>query len=118
MTVAEAFARIEGWYQATTVPNRPQRNHNPGNLEFHSSMAAQYGATLETGVTHPRFAHFPTAEAGWQALNDLLSSPRYAGLTMEQAVNRFAPPCENQTVNYLHLVCQWTGRQASDLLGA
>jgi hypothetical protein len=114
LTVAQAIARVEGWYAQGKTANRPQRNNNPGDIEFHAWMTEKYDAILEQGTAHPRFACFPTAQAGWQALEDLLAGPHYAGLTLEAAVNRFAPPSENDTVNYVSAVCRWTGKQSTE----
>ena len=113
MTLAQAIARMEGWYAQGKVPNRPQRNLNPGDLNF-GTFAAKFGATNGD----PRFAVFPSADAGWAALEALLKSPLYVGLTLEEAINRFAPPSENETHVYVQFVTRWTGRQATDVLEA
>jgi hypothetical protein len=116
LTLAESIARVEGWYIQGTTPNRPQRNNNPGDLEYHAWMAEKYGATLETGHAANRFAVFPTADAGWAALGDLLKGPSYCKLTIAMAIDRFAPPCENNTANYKQLVSKWTGFNSSQLV--
>lgn len=113
MTLAEAIARMEGFYASGQVANRPQRNNNPGDIEF-GSFARQFGATSGD----PRFAIFPSAEDGFAALNALLRGPSYINLTIEEAVNRYAPPVENNTNLYVAAVCHWTGRQSSDTLGS
>lgn len=97
-------------------PNRPQRNNNPGNLNFASYMVGEYGAMLESGTPEPRFAHFPSPEVGFQALYDLLNGPRYSGLTIEAAINKYAPPVENNTTNYVKFVCSAVGCQPTDLV--
>ena len=116
-TLIEAIARIEGFYIAGS---RSQRNNNPGDLNFELYMAESYGATLETvpsGHTFtPRFAHFPNAGIGWAALHDLLSGPHYADLTIEAAINKYAPPVENQTQNYVQFVCRAVGCQPTDIV--
>ena len=99
---------MEGWYVIGATPNRPQRNNNPGDINF-GSFAEKFGATLETGTPHPRFACFPTAEQGWACLNALLSGPAYSGLTIQEAVNKYAPPVENDVNQYVALVTKWTG---------
>jgi hypothetical protein len=114
LTFAQALARMEGWYAQGSVPNRPQRNNNPGDLDFEPWQSG-FGAVLEGGVPEPRFAAFPTAEQGWAALNALLAGPSYASLTIEQAINRFAPSAENNTDGYIAAVCHWTGKQPGEL---
>jgi hypothetical protein len=117
LTLAQGIARMEGWYLKGDVPNRPQRNNNPGDVEF-DSFTRQFGATLETGEQHPRFACFPDAESGWRCLDALLRTPAYANLTLAQAINRYAPPVENATSEYVDLVSHWTGISAGTLLSA
>lgn len=116
LTIAQAIALVEGWFAHGAVANRPQRNNNPGDLEFHGWMTTRYGAVIETATVNPRFAHFPSPETGWQALEDLLATPSYQSLTIAQAVNRFAPPAENNDTMYVDSVCQWTGKSANDLI--
>jgi hypothetical protein len=119
MKLIEAIAHIEGFYAplgADGEPNRPQRNNNPGNLDFESWMVEKYRAKLEECTPHPRFAHFPSISIGFQALHDLLAGPHYSNLTVEQAINRYAPPSENNTTNYIEFVCHNVGCQPTDLV--
>ena len=116
LSIAQAIALIEGYYAGGAGPNRPQRNNNPGNLEYHAWMGERYGARLEDG-SHPRFAWFPSADTGFAALNDLLKSPAYARMSIAQAINRYAPPTENNTAGYVEHVCRWTGLNPSDIVG-
>lgn len=113
LTLAQAIARVEGWYAPGQVPNRPQRNNNPGDIEF-GPFAQRFGAVSGD----PRFAIFPTAECGFAALEALLKAPSYIGLTIEQAVNRFAPASENNVGMYVAACCHWTGRQPGDVLSS
>lgn len=112
LTIPQAIARMEGWYAQGQVPNRPQRNCNPGDIEF-SKFATKFGAV----AGDPRFAIFSSAEDGWAALIALLCEPDYATLTLEEAVNRYAPPIENRTDLYVAAVAHWTGRQPTDVIG-
>lgn len=100
LSLCEAIARMEGW----GVPNsRSRRNFNPGNICY-GNFAKRHGATGSDG----RFAIFPSAEVGFKALGELLGAA-YSGLTLEEAIKKYAPPNENDTTNYAHLVSQWTG---------
>jgi hypothetical protein len=112
MNILEAMARVEGFYVHGT---RPNRNNNPGDLEYHPWMAKFHNAVLEDGA-HPRFAKFPTPEDGWAALKALLEGHAYRGLTLEQTINRFAPGNENNTRAYVDAVCHFTGLQPSDVI--
>lgn len=113
LTVAQAIGRMEGWYSQGQVANRPQRNNNPGDIEFGPFTEAN-------GAIHgdPRFAVFPDAATGWAALQALLATPEYATLTIAEAVARYAPPSENNTDSYVASVCYWTGKQESDLVSS
>jgi hypothetical protein len=115
MTLCEAIARIEGFY----LPgSRPNRLNNPGDIEW-GAFARLNGATaLETpkGNEPARFAYFPTPEVGFAALHALLSGPAYCDLTIEQAINKYAPPSENNTLNYVTEVCGLCGCNPTDLV--
>lgn len=110
MTLAQAIARMEGFYAAGQVANRPQRNNNPGDIEF-GDFARLYGAT----AGDPRFAIFPNTDAGFQCLNALLNSSAYANLTLEEVINKYAPPVENNTALYVSAIAFWTGIQPNQI---
>ncbi len=78
--------------------NRCQLNHNPGNLRFAKQKEA-------TGQDNKGFAIFPDAPAGFRALHNQITLDRQRGLTVGQFVNKYAPPTENNTSNYLNFVC-------------
>jgi seryl-tRNA synthetase len=71
-TFLEAIAREEGFYAAGV--NRPKRNNNPGDLEWHQWMTV-YGSTQGD----PRYAIFPTPDMGFAALRHLFGFPLYKG---------------------------------------
>jgi hypothetical protein len=100
MTLLEAMARQEGFY---VKGSRPQRNNNPGDIEY-GKFARAHGAIGTDG----RFAIFPDAETGFAAMRALLASA-YKGLTVAEALNKYAPPVENETNVYLAHVCGWAG---------
>ena len=107
MELLEAMARQEGFY---LVGTRPARNNNPGDIED-GKFARAHGAIGTDG----RFAKFPTVQVGFDAMRALLLSA-YANSTLEQMLNHYAPPCENQTNIYLQRVCEWTGFKPGDLV--
>lgn len=110
MTFLEAVAREEGFYAKGT---RPQRNNNPGDLEFHPFL-------FHWGATHgdPRFAVFDTPGHGFAAMKSVFQSPHYKGLTVAQALNRWAPGVENSTSEYTANVCEWVGCSPNDVIDA
>jgi hypothetical protein len=101
MTLMEAIAREEGFYVARTLPNR---RNNPGDI-VEGTFAQAHGALPTDGS---RFAHFPSADVGFNAMRSLLNA-HYLGLTVSEALNKWAPPVENQTNSYIANVCKWTG---------
>ena len=123
MTLLQAIAHMEGFYELGT---RPQRNNSPGDLSW--GLEAE-----EFGATHgdPRFAVFPNVATGWLALQRWLSIPAklvnhpveglfldpngttlesgYLGATLAQVIHRFAPSSENNTDLYIATVAKNTG---------
>jgi hypothetical protein len=106
--VSRAIAQAEGFNAKSKKPNRPQRNHNPGDIEY-GPFAKAHGATGSDG----RFAIFPDDATGYKALDALLTSKKYAGLTISQAIARFAPSNENDTKSYAARVMKDTGATAT-----
>jgi hypothetical protein len=106
-TLLQAMAKQEGFYASGT---RPQRNHNPGDLEYHQ-FAINHGATGSDG----RYAIFPDDDTGFAAMRILLLE-HYKGLTLQQALDKYAPPAENETNIYLQHVCAWAECQPTDLI--
>ena len=101
MTFIEAIAKMEGF--GASPKNIPTRNNNPGDIVA-GKFTAAHGATGADG----RFAVFPDAETGFDALRALLVG-HYAGSTVREAINRYAPPIENDTDHYVNIVCKLSG---------
>jgi len=108
LTFIESIAKQEGYGVHGTLATVL---NNPGNIEW-GKFARAHGA-IQAG----RFAHFPSPEAGFKALKALLTSA-YLGLTVEEALNKWAPPVENQTDIYIKNVCEWTGFTPQTVLTA
>jgi hypothetical protein len=84
---------------------RAWRNNNPGNIEF-GDFARSRGAVGTDG----RFAVFPSYEDGRAAKEALLfESPSYRDRTIAGAINRYAPPSENDTRNYVGTITNALG---------
>lgn len=103
----EAIARQEGFGKPGV---RPTRNHNPGNLNY-GTLARGYGAISEDGAG---YAVFTSNMDGYAALGALLASPAYRGKTVQQAIEKYAPPKgdprgDNNVAVYVMNVCQWCG---------
>ena len=91
---------------------RNWRNNNPGNIQY-GDFAKRYGALGSDG----RFAIFPSYDAGRKAKEALLFEGKgYAGMNIQQAIYRYAPPNENNSQNYVNTVAAAAGVPASTLL--
>jgi hypothetical protein len=88
--VDDAYVTVE-----TRTGTRAFRNNNSGNI-VDGNFAQANGAIGTDG----RFAVFPDAAAGFQALSNLLTTPTYQNLTVDQAIARYALPNENDTAAY------------------
>lgn len=76
--------------------NRNWRNNNPGNIEY-GDFAKKNGAIGSDG----RFAIFPSYGSGRKAKENLIFSGKsYRNLDLMGAINRYAPPSENDTRKY------------------
>ncbi|EDV3452105.1 hypothetical protein S567_004260 [Salmonella enterica subsp. enterica] len=82
------------------------RNNNPGNLEY-SKTNPWLGQTGDDG----RFAKFETPEHGIRALGrNLLSYQRQGIDTVNDIINRWAPPSDNNNTDaYIQAVCAQLG---------
>ena len=115
----EAIAKMEGFGAALT--NIPTRLNNPGDIRAgqwancHGAIPA--GIDWQTGKVSA-YAVFPNPLAGWMALEALLSA-HYVGLTVFDAIQRYAPATDNNdTAKYVALVCKWTGKSPADVIEA
>jgi hypothetical protein len=115
MTVLEAMAHMEGFYQPGS---RAARNNNPLNMNFVPWEAELFGATLETpiGSETARFAHFPDSITGFNAARHRLGAFIEKGLSV--MLNVWAPPVENNVSAYLAGVTEMTGLTADTVLTA
>lgn len=113
MQYAEVVDAGAGWTKVRTADgqvvtiegNRNWRNNNPGNIEY-GDFAKSMGAIGTDG----RFAVFPSYEAGREAKSSLIfESPNYKNLSLADAINRYAPPFENNTQSYLDTVAAAAG---------
>jgi hypothetical protein len=78
------------------------RLNNPGNLRF----AGQAGAVADPSG----FARFNTPDEGMAAMQRQLELDlQRRGMTLGGMLNKYAPPSENNTQNYLQFVAQQTG---------
>ena len=94
----------DGRVEVRVGGTRAWRNNNPGNLR-NTNFSKRRGSLGEAGG----FAVFPSVNTGRHALADLLNTNTYESLTINEAINRYAPPSENVTTNYQSLIQTFTG---------
>lgn len=81
--------------------SRGLRNRNPGNIR---RSATKYKG--ETTSSDPDFKAFESMAWGYRAMFVLLHTYRirYGRRTLREMINRYAPPSENHTENYIRAV--------------
>ncbi|MNY38710.1 Mannosyl-glycoprotein endo-beta-N-acetylglucosaminidase [compost metagenome] len=83
-------------------------HHNIGNIRPGSSWD---GPTVTTGSGS--FRSYGSWEEGIEDFYKLMSGPLYAGKSLEDQINTYAPPSENDTNSYINtikdLMTKWTG---------
>ena len=78
---------------------RSWRNNNPGNIRD-GKFTCRYGAIGAAGG----FAIFPDYKTGFDCLITLLKTQSYQKLSLEQVINKYAPPIENDTNAYINSI--------------
>lgn len=93
------------------------RCNNPGNLK-NGKFSINYGSIGEDHIGH---AVFPTLEHGRNAQYNLLfnENSRYYSLTLEKAINRYAPAgdANNEPDKYINYISKKAGIERNDVLG-
>lgn len=109
--LALAIGRQEGYNDSAgriLSSQAPARRNNPGSLR-----ASSFALRTENG-----YSIFVNPETGWRALErQLLLYRNRDGLTIEQAIYKWAPPSDNnRTAAYLAGVLADTGFRSTDKL--
>ena len=107
--LAKAMAKVEGF--GANPDNRPTRNNNPGNIEYHDWLAQKYKLLGSDG----RFAIFATVGEGFRAMVDILKGPSYHHLTILQIITRWNGTNQTNNQHYCNLVCEFTGFKPTDI---
>lgn len=93
------------------------RCNNPGNLK-NGRFSKSYGSIGEDYIGH---AVFPTLEQGRNAQYNLLfnENSRYFSLTLEKAINRYAPAgdANNEPDKYINYISRNANIDSNDILG-
>lgn len=96
------------------VAPRGIRNNNPGNIR-HSPGVPWQGQSLVQ--TDDAFVQFDTAAYGLRAIVRVMRSYEREGIaTLQAAVDRWAPPNENNSAAYVAAVCSGCSIGATDVI--
>ena len=107
----------------TKFAPRGMRNNNPlnirrgktpwvGEVQYIERIATdKSGNECKTREYDRSFCQFSELKYGWRAAFYILRKyiEKYKCNTIEKIINRWAPPSENNTVNYIALVCRYAG---------
>lgn len=96
--------------------SRGLRNNNPGNIR-RTGRTRYRGERPES--RDAQFREFIAPEWGYRAMFVLLYTyhKRYGLSTPRELIERWAPPCENHTENYIRAVCEEVGIAAEEPIG-
>ena len=90
--------------------NRPQKTNNPGDLRY----VGQAGATKD----EHGFCVYPDAPSGWRGLVKQIKLDQGRNLSFRTFIGKYAPENENNTSQYLQLVCTGLGVKPEDMLSS
>jgi hypothetical protein len=112
VTAAQKEGLADWQLDAKGKPVRGLVNNNPGNIRPDKAYTWQ-GSTGEAGG----FVQFGSPEAGIRALTlNLLSYDQQGINTVQGIINRWAPPSENKTGNYVNQVAKDLNVKPTDQL--
>lgn len=95
--------------------SRGVRNNNPGNIRISSNNWD--GKIPKDQNTDGSFEQFVTWVHGLRAMTKLIINYIKGGHdTITKIINRYAPPVENQTTNYINFVVKETGILANQTI--
>lgn len=106
------------------------RNNNPlnirrgktpwvGEVQYIERVATdKSGNECKTREYDSSFCQFSELKYGWRAAFYILRKyiEKYGYNTIEKIINRWAPPSENNTVNYIATVCRYAGISRIDVV--
>ncbi|WP_025153602.1 structural protein [Morganella morganii] len=86
-----------------TKPARGERNNNPGNIDYNPRNPWQ-GQLPHDPAIESRFCRFRSPEHGIRAIYKLLQTyqTKYGLNSVKAIINKYAPPNENNTGNYIN----------------
>lgn len=83
--------------------NIPKFCNNPGNIRPGNKQIDNLAMGTISSI-NGEFLYFPNEEQGFKALKLLLQT-KYTENTIQECIQRYAPPCENNTSKYIQDIC-------------
>jgi hypothetical protein len=105
--IADAIVKMEGADLPNSINMHMVRDYGLWNVG-HIVWANQYGAT-KVWIGDRWWAGWPTREDSYAGLLRDLSAKARAGMTIGEAMYKYAPSKENNTENYIQYISQQTG---------
>ena len=93
--LAQVIARMEGFGKAGATPTV---RHNPGDL--------RHGPHAQHPGDPNAVATYATDDIGWDDLENQLQKYAARSMSVQQMVDVYAPPNENNSGDYLKFVCE------------
>lgn len=115
-TLANAIIRMEGSDDPKSINQQMVRKFNRWNVG-HLTWANQRGA-VPVYLGDRNWAGWPTREASYEGLLFQIRLDASRGQTLEQFIEKYAPPKENLTETYIQNVSKWTGIGRKDTLAS
>lgn len=102
MTNVSKLARLIAREEGFGIPGKiPTTHNNPGDLRHSPHSEHPDNPNAIGQIDNP--------EDGWADLERQLKLYAERGMTLKQCIYQFAPPEENDTVQYLQFVCDGLG---------
>lgn len=83
--------------------NIPKFCNNPGNIRPGNKQIDALAMGTISSI-NGEFLYFPNEEQGFKALKLLLQT-KYAENTIQECIQKYAPPSENNTLKYIQDIC-------------
>lgn len=97
--------------------SRGIRNNNPGNIRKVAGITWLGQGVPNGEFTDPDFVQFTDPTYGIRAIVRIMRSYERQGLnTIGEAIDRWAPPNENNSAAYVNAVCQDCSLEADDIV--
>ena len=102
----------DGHTEVRTGGSQSWRNNNPGNIRYGPFARSQGAIGSANG-----FAVFASEQEGQNALNVLMSGSTYSAMTINAAIEKYAPSNENDSVSHAANITRISGLSGNRTIG-